>query len=435
MEKSKHNYPNSKIPYEELTNFINPIEMTITIPFSSLGNIVGPFSDKHRALVNNIKGRYSDLYSNFPFLKSSFKKMESRSLKPLRNISYTPHLDGYDFRLHPVDITNSLFISLGYKHRIPFINLDDKLGLRYLRDYAYSYYNDILRREDDSLRKVIVNELKDKYNKICDEYKEPVDIRPYVMPKDTLFFLAYRSLDLYEKTEDTRYLIFAKEYYDNVSDMSTSDFPHMITRYLTNSRLWFSDYRKEYEENVPKDLDLKEDKLELKNKGVLIGYEILKPGEVEKIITDTVKRTRAESNVDYKKYQNLFEQKMNFYLNKPCVRTIMGLYGLKGYMGFAYKNEYLVFDKFYNTDYENIKRTSILTHGEAIYALPSDRFSLLNGSTKQDIIEAKKTDTRIKKLNHTDTFIPRVERIIDGPNVSKSTLDEELDKTKVLILK
>ena len=435
MEKSKHIYNNFKIPYEELTNFIEPIEMTLPIYLGSLGSLVDPHTDNITKIREYVGDRYNDLYSKFPFFKSSFSRMRERRLKALRSISYTPHQEGYDFRFHPIDITNGIFHSLGYDYKIPFINLDDRVGMKYLKDYAYSYYEDILRKELDPLKRTIVSELEDKYDKICDEYQEPANIKPYILPKNALFFMAYSSLDQYERTKDIRYLLLAKEYYDHVSRMNTSDYPHKILRQRTGSKVWFDDFRSEFEKEVPEDTDFSTGKIKLRKNGILLAFEILKPGEKEKIINDTVKRSRAASNVDYEKYQKLFEQKLNFYLKKPNIATIMGKYGLSGYMGMIYDNEYLVFDKLFNTDYENIKRRTILTHGEAIYALPSDRFSILEGSTKQDIIEAKKEDERIKKLNHTETFIPRVEKIIDGPNVSTSTFEKEMEKTKVLILR
>ena len=436
VEKSNHKYYGKKIPYEELTNFIEPIEVYIPISLSSLSNFTGYDDDALIKLKKCVTCRYSKLYSNFPFLKSYFNKMDGISLKSLRSITYTPHLTGYDFRFHPVEITNSIFHALGYDYTIPFINLDDKLGMNYLKDYTYSYCNNILKKEADPLKRTIVFELKDNYDKICEEYNEPANIKDYIIPKDTLFFLAYRSLDLFEKTDDYKYLFFAKEYYEHVSKMETSEYPHMIYRQQTGTRVWFDNFRKEYEEHVPKCLDISPNRVLLKNSGVLIAYEILKPGEVEKVITDTVRRSRASSNVDYKKYQKLFEEKMNFYLNSPRIRTIMGLYGLRGYMGFLYNNEYLVFDKFYNGDTEDKTKKTILTHGEAIYTLPSDKFELLTKSTKQEIIEEKKRDLRIRKFNHNNTFVPRVQKLIDGPNVSTSTFDIELEKVnkKMLII-
>lgn len=436
MSKSNHIYYGSKIPYEELTNFIEPIEINIPITFSSLNNLVGPDIDSLYKIRTYIASKFSDLYSNFPTFKDQFKNMAENEIRSLRTISYTPHLTGYDFRMHPVDITNSIFYSLGYNNRIPFINLDDKVGKKYLKDYAYSNFNIILKKETDPIKKTIINELKDNYSKICDLYDEPLDIRKYIIPKDTLFFLAYRSLDLFEMTDDYRYLVFAKEYYDNVSHMKTSEYPHMIYRSKTNSRVWHTNYRKEFEDYDLNNIDIPINRYLLRESNVLIGYEILAPGEAEKVITDTVKRSRASSNVDYEKYEDLFEKKMNFYLDSPYVRTIMGTYGLNGYMGFLYKNEYLLFDKFYNTDTEDITRRTILTHGEAVYAFPTDRLDLITTSTKQEIIKEKKRDLRIRKFNHNDTFIPRVQKVIDGPNLSTSTFEEEIEKInkKVLIL-
>lgn len=432
MEKSTHNF-SFEIEYDELTNFIEAINANIDIPFTSINNLNGKSGESVYKIKDLVCKRYKDIYMNFPNLWEILRK----DVRLCRPISYTPHTTGYDFRLNPIDITNSIFEKMGYEERIPFINLDNEIGQKYFKDYAYSFFNNIIKTEKDNDKKTIIKELKKNFDKICDAYEEPLDIRDLVVPKDTLFFLAFRSLDLYESTKDTRYLIFAKEYYDYVSHMRTSSYPHSIYRSSNGEKVWYGEFRKEFEDNVPEDTDFSTKNILLSDDELFVAWEILKPGEVEKNITNIVKRARQGASVNYKKYQELFEKKMNFYINSPYTKPIMGLYGLDGYMGFAYKNEYLLFDKFYNSDTKDPTRRTILTHGEAIYALPSDRFEFLNRSTKQDIIKEKEIDTRIKKLNHSKKFLPRVQGIIDGKNVSKSTLDVEIEKAKkkrVLVL-
>ena len=158
---------------------------------------------------------------------------------------------------------------------------------------------------------------------------------------------------------------------------------------------------------------------------------MIQPGskQVEEYFKDAFDRGRAASNVDRKKWEELFYIKVNYYENSPKTAVLLGMYGIQGYVGFAYHNEYLLFDKFYNND----KTKSILTHNEAIYGLPSDRFGLLC-QTKQDILKERELDDRIKRVNHTKYFTNRLDEIIRSENVSTSTLEEEIKKEKNNVL-
>ena len=431
MEKSNHKYYNGQIPYYEITHFIEPISALITIPYYEVDNITDSLESTEK-VRNYMEIIYNEYYAKLPLLNRMIKGDKFRN-KLYKSLTYTPHLTGYDFRLHPIQIMNTLFCDFKYDYRIPFINIDSKLGMKYLKDYILSFCIEALRKETDQYKVGILHEIKSNIDHVCEIYNVPIDIKKYILPKDALFYLAYRSLDTFEVTKDPRYLIFAAEYYDHVSHMKTSQYPHMISLHGYSKRVWFDDFRAEYREQTPECLDVTPNKYLLTDQDVFLAWDILKPGEAEKTIRETMQKARAHSNVDYEKYQKLFEEKMNFYLRSPYVKHIAGKYGLSGYMGFAYKNEYLVFDKFHNSDTLNPTRRTILTHGEAIYALPSDKFSILS-DTKQRIIKEKETDERIKKLNHTETFIPRVEQIIYGPNVSTSTLEKEIEKQKKKIL-
>lgn len=429
MEKSNHNYPNFNIPYEELMNFIEPINVSIEIPCYEIENIT---IDKETAkkIENQIYQIIEHLLSYCPTLQNYINNNAwvKNALLPL---VYTPHLTGYDFRFSPIFTTNMIFCILGHDHRVPFINLDNKAGMEYFKEYAISYCNEIIRQEINLQKRIMIYELKNNIDRVCELYNIPMDIKNYLIPKDALFYLAYKSLKRFETTKEIEYLIFAKEYYENVSHMNTSQYPHSIV--MSGERLWYPEFRNEYQNNVPNELVINPNNYLLSGEDVLLAWDILRPGEADEKIRQIVEKARNNPNVDYEKYKKLFEEKMNFYLRSPYVKNIKGKYGLSGYMGFLYNNEYLLFDKFYNSDTINPFRRTILTHGEAIYALPSDRFSILN-NTKQNIIKEKQRDVRIKKLNHTNTFVRRANEIIYGPNLSTSTLDIELAKQKKKIL-
>jgi hypothetical protein len=156
---------------------------------------------------------------------------------------------------------------------------------------------------------------------------------------------------------------------------------------------------------------------------------------LEREVRDNIAFVRSNPNVDYDKYIKLFDVKMNYYMHSPYIKHIQGKYGLNGYIGFSYKNDYLLFDKFYNSETIDPSKRTILTHGEAIYGLPADRLSVIKG-TKQDIVEAKKVDDRIRKVNHTPnySFINKLDGIIYGPNLSLKSFDQVLEEEKKRML-
>lgn len=428
--KSDHKYINNEIEYSEIEYFIEPIEATISISKHDFVNLFGRDIMKCSEFRNLISGKYAKLYYNglHALNKYSFY---------IETISYTPHLDGYDFRMNPIDIMNNLFKVLKLDYSIPYINLDDTYGMMCLNDYIDKYTQEIIDNTMDLDIIRVMEQIKNNKKVLTSIYW--IDINNYLMengvPKDMLFYLSSVSLKKFIDTDNEVYTIMPYEYFYNVSHMNTSPYPHQITldSEYNYDKYWFNDFRREYLHNIGGDFIPDVEKYKLENNAVVVGFDILRPGMVDRELSDIVARVRANPNVDYDKYNSLFEKKINFYRNSPYRKYIVGKYGLNGYLGFAYPNEYLVFDKFYNSDTIDPTRRTILTHGEAIYALPSDRFSIV-GKTKQDIIEAKTDDDRIKKLNHTETFIERLEPIIYGPNVSTSTFEEELEKQKTKML-
>ena len=418
MVKSNHVYKTFDIPYEELANFINPISINIDIPYSDILQI----SSNKEEIVKKISSYYRSILSHMPNIRNTI------NIRSLIKITYTSHTTGYDFRINPITFINDVLKSINLNYSIPRINLDSKQGKEYFKDYLRSYVKDVKRIEPDKLP--ILEELQNNIDYLLNTVYD-VSLDPYIgddiIPKDALFYLAYTSLMLYEKTKDRKYTIMPYEYFKNVSHMGTSYYPHSLNIPNKFGKKWYTEFRYDYKEKLGEDYYIDDTPYLLNDSEIYLAWDILEPGMVDRIVTEMYHKGRAKSNVDYEKYQRLFEMKMNYYNNSGYNRNIIGKYGLLGYMGFTYPNEYLVFDKFHNSETKDPSKKTILTHGEAIYALPSDKFSII-GSDKQTVMEEKKEDPRIKKINHNETFIKRLDPVVHGPNVSTSTFAEEVKK-------
>ena len=93
---------------------------------------------------------------------------------------------------------------------------------------------------------------------------------------------------------------------------------------------WFNDFRRQYE-NISDKPETKDFvKAQLPEEEILLAWDILKPGMVERELRDV--SHRAQANPDYAKYQKLFEMKMNYYTQNRAKKYLKGLYGLLGYV-------------------------------------------------------------------------------------------------------
>jgi hypothetical protein len=428
MAKSSHDYYYG-IPYNELKNFIEPVGANVNISMNEMRRLVKD-PERLNRLVNNI---YDEIIKHLPSLGDVFSASEYAKLNKIKTITYTAHTSGYDFRINPIDLVNNIMKHYGLEYRLPFFNMDSEYAKNCLKDYLLAIAKDLERKgEDLSFAAMVVDQMLDSFDFICGLYDIDLDkyLRNNIKPKDMLFYLAYKHLDLFEKTNDWTYLAYPYEYYYHVSKMDTSQWPCHIILDGRKDSLWYTDFREEYNKVVGAKYMPTADYL-LTDHDVLVAWDIMQPGMVERELKDIAELSRAASNVDYDKYQKLFEAKLAYYLTSPYVKYIKGKYGLSGYVGFSYPNEYIIFDKFHNSDTLDQNKKTILTHGEAIFAVPSDRFSVVRG-TKQDVIEAKKTDERIKKINHTNnlSFLKRLDDVIKGPNVSTALFEDVLEQEK-----
>lgn len=435
--KSKHIY-NGEIPIEELNSFINPITMYLPVDRTSYPTIF----NNSMEIENQVRSYFEKAIRLF--LPSMSEGKKETLLRYYCTFCYTPHSDGYDFRFNPIHFVNSIFNLFDVNKEIDFINLDKPENIEFFKDIVRNNIREYLLQkniESEETIKILL-ELDKNLDTLVNMYKTPLDsfINKGVRPKDMLFYLSYKSLIKYCSTGDEKYAVMPYEYYHNVynnfsrNNAQNSSWPHKAWINGRGKR-WFDQFAEEYEELIG-DKVISDNKHRLDFSEIIIGCEILKPGEFVKYAKETTQRQRAlySSEIDYSKYEDLLNRKINCYSNSGFDTFIRGELGLDGYIGLKYRNEYILLDQLYNTDKYGIK--NLLIKPEAFFALPSDRLSLIV-YPKQEIIKAKETDSRIKRHYHTnsDSFENNVKRIVTGPNVSNSTFDVEINKlsTKMLI--
>lgn len=431
--KSNHNFVNGIIPYSELKNFIEPITLTIPIPLIDLKSIGG---NKKEEFYKKYKDILSNILKCMPKLNDSLKDY----INNIAILSYTPHKEGYDFRINPINFINSVLITLGTKNeKIPFFNLDDENSRKAFKEYAKRTINKV--KENNLNRIEELEELSNNIDFIDSLYDTDIEkdirVNNFILAKDALLYLSYSSLLEYSKTNKKEYLRIPYEYYNYVGHMKTSAFPHKI-RVGYSNYLWFEDFNTYYECAAGKDYIPVFNEFSLENNTLLCGWEILKSGDKEetfKEASDAIKRSRNRQNDE--RNLKMFRMKTNFYQSSPFKTMIKGRFGLNGYIGFVYNNNYIVYDKFYNNDDLPSNKKTILSHPEAIYSIPSDLI-VVTSYDKQKLAEIKKQDARIVKNNHTITgsFLTKIDSIIKGPDVSTKPFEEVVkEDNKLLILR
>ena len=417
-----------RVTYEELSKFIPPLKFEIPIELQSTFVRNSDFYDYLLNINQEI------VINLLPYLDEKYKKYIVKYIP----ISYVPHMDGYSVSLSPMQFINNLLVILGNKY-----NVD-------LEDYKLPFYN----LDDDNERKIfktsVVNRVahikksinNEDMNKTLDHLSSNIDellkIRDFdlstlvsncVEIKTLLFYLVYSSLRQLEKTNNSIYSVLPMTYMNDVYKPDALQFPKHVFVRPSAYKLGIGDFVREYN-NLYMQNSRIFNYITTDNLGVntYIGnFELLPSGEVEKKLKDYAERHRIGSNIDYAKYYRLFNTKMNYYFHTDVKHILMGNMGLDGYFAFVYGNEYIVSDKFYNSLLVPDYRRSILTHEEGLYALPSDRLDVI-AMNKQKIKQEKIIDTRIKKYNHdpNNNWINRVNKIIEGANVSTATFEDKI---------
>lgn len=416
--KSKHIFSNWNISFDELKHFIDPIKLEIPICPNILNNTNNSFYN----VVTSMNEVILDEILDDGLLKNK--------LICKYGISYIPCKDEYKLGYSPINLINTILNILNVDKEISFYNLDDEDEL----NIAINEAKEIIQSLNSSYNlDCILNNM----NKIFE--LRTIDIEEYIInnsniqAKDLLFYVACYSLTKLQLTRNSIYSIIPKEYYDYVSNekcINKSPYPHRVK--VLNGSMWIDSFNYQY---IP--LTLEKELFNYKNEynlGVKNFYAdwIIFPNDHNVYEKTGNHITRQIREID-DKYYELFKEKINFFEHSPYKYQLVGQHGLKGYYAFVYDNDYILSDKFYNTE----SKKSILTHSEAAYALPADSYEVTK-LTKTEMIEASHLDNRIKRIYHTNNYLDKFNEVINYPNISRISFDEiyarEKQKQKLLKL-
>ncbi|MBQ9019178.1 MAG: hypothetical protein IJ097_02565 [Bacilli bacterium] len=202
---------------------------------------------------------------------------------------------------------------------------------------------------------------------------------------------------------------------------------YMINKYLelcenSNDRdlllKYYKEMKKYLKSNPRRDISIN-----IKNKKINFDTIVLRIIEIEKKLTrangevewvfapigiKNVKKegTPREYSMDsetYNRCMRIGKLKQYFDLNSPYSIKLYGQLKYKGYVAYIYDNGSVVLDTLYNSDYPS---TAI---GNAAFVMPASAFEIVSGLNKSEL----RINSLVTKINHTDTFLERIENIIN----------------------
>lgn len=428
------------ITYEELTNFIEPLKITIDIPLYKgckivNGNCLEQLHDIKIEVLNNL----------LPSLASNLKEELANSW----HITYIPHKESYSLGLSPKSLVETILKKLYIiDNKLPFYDLDEERDITFFKNavlYRFKEINDSLTNnpskyvdlKDKKMRKVYYNQA---FKPIYDDLKSNIDkllevkdinLQPLLdktmVYKNCLFYITLASMKELERTSLPKYSVLPKTYYEKVISPDALQWPRFL--FIDGKTYNVHDFVDEYLElykNKPNLFnELATDKL-----GVNIykgSFEILPAGKINRNTVQSI--NKEASKTKNTKYEKLYQTKIDYYFHTNIKHLLVGTYGLKGYYGFAYHNDTVVADKLFNNPLTN----TILTHNEAIYTLPSDRLEVI-ALDKQTIKDERARDNRILKINHDPKYnwINKINDIIERESNSICTFEEKINDLEEL---
>lgn len=416
--KSNHEFKNWDISFDELKHFIEPIKLEIPICPDMLNNTNNTF---YKIVTNINKTILDEILDNGILKQKLIRKY---------GISYVPSKDEYKLKYSPINLINTILNVFNYDKQLSFYNLEDEEELEIAINESKKIIQSLIEKNDNYQ----LNQIYENINKIFDLRK--VEIEKYIIDnghiqaKDILFYIACYSLTKLQVTKNSIYSIIPKEYYDYVSNekcINKTPYPHRIR--VLNDSMWIDNFNNRY---IPLTLD--KELFDYKNEYNLCVKRFYADWIIFPNGHKTYEKTgnhimRQKKEIDGRYYE-LFEEKINFFEHSPYKYQLIGQYGLKGYYGFVYENDYILSEKFYNTE----SKKSILTHPEAAYAVPADSYQVTK-LTKTEMIEASHLDDRIKRIYHNDNYLNKFNEIIKYPNVSRISFDEIYKQEKQKVLK
>ena len=348
-----------------------------------------------------------------------------RILHSKLSLSFIPDFknNNYVIGYSPVRMYNDIFSTLGINEKLDYINYSSEDEIKLAKErIKLILTKERLEEEKNANRKdtlAFINDSIENIDKVflMNGFDCETKMENEFKYKNLLYYLAVKSLDLLDETDDENYGVLPSVYYDEVTTPKKAEFPNQL--FMGANDVYEYNYNRfndRYAEVLLRYPSLFERALGVKEIGVMNALDIVKADnfitEVEEdyfgFVREYKKRIR-KSKTEEELIKTLNE-KITFYRdlmhttdedgNNIVVAPIKGKNSLQGYYGFVLNNNYIVLDKFFS-----IRKTDFKVKpscDEAIYSMPLDLFLEFDGS-KSKMMKYIKENPKgdVKRTYHT----------------------------------
>ena len=452
--------PREKINWEvelnDVKEFIKPINVEIPInkgyySYIFNGNKIDNVS------ANNYFRELENLITRKLYKRDSYSSLD-RAFSCNISLSFIPDFKNNNWYIgySPIELSNAILETLGLKERFDYIDYNDEhivnrtkqLIKNVLIEHAAileSNIRSLEKKEDDAFLQLTKNKYYftyDSINAIDNIFKfanfdMESRLKNSLSCKDLLYFLAAKSMELLDETDNELYGIIPKQYYEEVSKKGNASYPHQL--FMGDNIVYTCNYRtfnEKFEDIMLRYPSLFETSLGIDSICVMDRLEILKNDILISELEQNISTYKKKKNYDKsdEELSNLLKEKMDFYKelllekdeegNPLVITPIKGKNDLYGYYGFVLSNNYIVLDKFYNVCKKDQKMKP--AKDEAIYSMPLDLFVELEGS-KRKIMEyiKKHPKSNVKRNYHTKKkkYQDEILKVTKKENVSSMNYD------------
>ena len=302
----------------------------------------------------------------------------------------------------PIEIINGIFRTLNLTERLDYIDYSNEKEIELAKHKANFILKNakskLLNTEENKKKILFINESISNIDKIFKFNGFDVESKMHdkIVYKNLLYYLAVKSLDRLDETDNIDYALIPRVYYQEVTSVGTAEWPNQLYMGTGAYSYTGSTFNERYAEVLLRYPILFEETLGIKEINVMDKLEIVRADNFIDDVEDTYKgymnniKTKKDYTKTEKELNDMLNNKVSFYrelMNKTdengekiVISPIKGKVELKGYYGFVLNNNYVVLDKFFNkSEFTGKVKPSC---DEAIYSMPLDLFVSLGGSKK-----------------------------------------------------
>ena len=423
MAREKINW---KVEENDVKEIIEPVHIEIPIDRWQYSYIFGSNKMKDNAGRDIL---VSDSFKNLEkdIIRKLYPMNELNSLKRVLHskisLSFIPDFKNKNWIIgySPIEIINGIFRTLNISDRLDYIdysNTEEIEKAKYKAKLILINAKIKLLGKEDNNKRWFINESISNIDKIFKFNGFDVESKMHdkIIYKNLLNYLAVKSLDRLDETDNIEYAFIPRTYYQEVTSIGKAEWPNQLYMSYGVYSYTGSTFNERYAEVLLRYPILFEETLGIKEINVMDKLEIVKADNFIDDVEDTYKgyinkiKTKKDYTKTEKELNDMLNDKVSFYrelMNKTdengqkiVVSPIKGKIDLKGYYGFVLNNNYVVLDKFFNkSDITGKVKPSC---DEAIYSMPLDLFVSLGGS-KREMMDYIKNNPKgnVKRNYHT----------------------------------